>query len=301
MNDRLDDLIQQLSRIEATSAEKPPAPTTPTEHTPLPTPPAHPPAKSSQTPGEIDQAPSYFCQICQESHPFQPKSEDDPLPYTLLTCHHTYCRECLKNYMENKVNDGQVYMTCFHAASSPGGPLVLPGEGEVKEEPTSYGDEKLDLINKHDIYTVLGPHTIEKYEKFVFAKEHKYVRECPHCRTHQVCFKDEGARDNKIKCIYCEKLFCYVHSNAHDWDVYATCEDYENSLQAVNQASMSVIEVSTMPCPKCGVRVQKISGCNHMKCQCGASFCWLCGQQVDDSIFPAHFQWWNPNGCANLQ
>lgn len=38
-----------------------------------------------------------------------------------------------------------------------------------------------------------------------------------------------------------------------------------------------------------------------MKCQCGAAFCWLCGKQIDDATFPAHFQWWNPAGCANLQ
>jgi hypothetical protein len=38
-----------------------------------------------------------------------------------------------------------------------------------------------------------------------------------------------------------------------------------------------------------------------MKCQCGAAFCWLCGKQIDDTLFPAHFQWWNPTGCSNLQ
>ena len=42
-------------------------------------------------------------------------------------------------------------------------------------------------------------------------------------------------------------------------------------------------------------------GCNHMKCQCGSAFCWLCGRQIDDQTFPAHFQWWNPTGCSNLQ
>lgn len=38
-----------------------------------------------------------------------------------------------------------------------------------------------------------------------------------------------------------------------------------------------------------------------MRCQCGASFCWICGQEIDDDLFPAHFQWWNPTGCANMQ
>jgi len=39
-----------------------------------------------------------------------------------------------------------------------------------------------------------------------------------------------------------------------------------------------------------------------MKCtQCGQAFCWLCGKGIDDDVFPAHFQWWNPSGCSNLQ
>lgn len=38
-----------------------------------------------------------------------------------------------------------------------------------------------------------------------------------------------------------------------------------------------------------------------MKCMCGTAFCWLCGKEVDDSTFPVHFQWWNANGCSNMQ
>ena len=31
------------------------------------------------------------------------------------------------------------------------------------------------------------------------------------------------------------------------------------------------------PCPKCRASVQKVSGCNHVRCRCGQYFCWLCG------------------------
>jgi hypothetical protein len=47
--------------------------------------------------------------------------------------------------------------------------------------------------------------------------------------------------------------------------------------------------------------ITKSGGCNHMKCVCGTNFCWLCGKQVEDTVFPRHFQWWNANGCANMQ
>ena len=38
-----------------------------------------------------------------------------------------------------------------------------------------------------------------------------------------------------------------------------------------------------------------------MRCMCGTAFCWLCGKEVDDDTFPKHFQWWNANGCSNMQ
>jgi hypothetical protein len=39
-----------------------------------------------------------------------------------------------------------------------------------------------------------------------------------------------------------------------------------------------------------------------MKCtKCGVHFCWLCGKVVDSGTFPAHYQWWNLNGCPNMQ
>lgn len=34
-----------------------------------------------------------------------------------------------------------------------------------------------------------------------------------------------------------------------------------------------------MPCPKCGVAIQKIMGCNKMTCvTCDSKFCYLCGE-----------------------
>jgi len=37
---------------------------------------------------------------------------------------------------------------------------------------------------------------------------------------------------------------------------------------------------TTKPCPKCGIRIEKIDGCSHMTCKqfsCQYEFCWECG------------------------
>jgi len=102
-----------------------------------------------------------------------------------------------------------------------------------------------------------------------------------------------------VKCKQCETEFCYFHSNAH---VGLTCEEYETKIHEEElKNSVYLKETNSKKCPKCGVFIQKDGGCNHMKClHCGESFCWLCMETVDDVTFPAHFQWWNLDGCPNV-
>ncbi|KAL5113911.1 hypothetical protein ACEQ8H_008194 [Pleosporales sp. CAS-2024a] len=35
-------------------------------------------------------------------------------------------------------------------------------------------------------------------------------------------------------------------------------------------------------CPKCGHGLKRMYGCNHMKCRCGADFCWKCLESLND-------------------
>lgn len=49
---------------------------------------------------------SYFCHICFDNH-----THDDG--YTLLSCGHTYCLDCLFRYLEANIADGFVEPCCF--------------------------------------------------------------------------------------------------------------------------------------------------------------------------------------------
>jgi hypothetical protein len=102
-----------------------------------------------------------------------------------------------------------------------------------------------------------------------------------------------------VNCLECGTEFCYFHSNAHP---SRTCEEYEKELEQKDEKSAEYLRKHSKCCPKCGMNVQKIEGCNQMQCpKCQTYFCWLCLAIVDDGMFPAHFQWWNISGCPNLQ
>ena len=47
-------------------------------------------------------------------------------------------------------------------------------------------------------------------------------------------------------------------------------------------------EMQIKLCPGCNVSVNKIEGCNHMKCNCGMHFCWVCDYLQDGTTMYNH-------------
>ena len=76
-----------------------------------------------------------------------------------------------------------------------------------------------------------------------------------------------------------------------EWHV-GRCRDDGNTAFQVYGMLHSVAK-----CPKCKVRTEKASGCNHMTCaRCGTHFCWLCREKMDQEKPENHFV--NPfSGC----
>jgi hypothetical protein len=56
--------------------------------------------------------------------------------------------------------------------------------------------------------------------------------------------------------------------------------DVEVELEAEDENNTPLYDTShdhlLKQCPRCHVDIQKNGGCNHMSCQCGHCFCWLC-------------------------
>ena len=104
---------------------------------------------------------------------------------------------------------------------------------------------------------------------------------------------------NMMTCEHCDTHYCFTHGGAH---LARTCSEYTASIAGEVRATEEVVSSISKPCPGCGLAIEKTGGCNHMQCnQCQTAFCWVCGKQIDDDTFPAHFQWWNPAGCTNMQ
>uniref|UniRef100_M4BNV2 RBR-type E3 ubiquitin transferase n=1 Tax=Hyaloperonospora arabidopsidis (strain Emoy2) TaxID=559515 RepID=M4BNV2_HYAAE len=213
---------------------------------------------------------TFLCQICYEYAPMNTS-------FALSVCGHTFCETCLKQYLEFNVNEGQVYPKCFY---------------EDSEDKTTCKAE----ILADDIQALVSSKVWQKHGKFKFNKDHELARQCPYCDHSQLC---AGRDQPECICEACNRGFCFVHSSAHQG---RTCAEYDKKMIAVEKLNNALISEISKQCPGCQNNVEKTGGCNQMKCViCNVSFCWICLEVIDDSVFPEHFQWWNVRGCAGNQ
>jgi hypothetical protein len=51
-------------------------------------------------------------------------------------------------------------------------------------------------------------------------------------------------------------------------------------------------------CPHCNILIEKVDGCNHMKCiNCNYEFCWLCLKEYES----IHYALYNFRGCPGMR
>ena len=105
-----------------------------------------------------------------------------------------------------------------------------------------------------------------------------------------------GFLSSQWKCGTCQKYFC---NECHvlvgeDKDTPHTCRDED-------KANAAFIKKETRPCPKCGVRISKIDGCDQMWCiACQTAFSWNTGAIVNNTRIhnPHYYEYLRQNGRA---
>ncbi|MDI1488135.1 MAG: hypothetical protein OHK93_007409 [Ramalina farinacea] len=107
------------------------------------------------------------------------------------------------------------------------------------------------------------------------------------CRHPGCTFGQEVAPDINqqfMTCLQCHQLTCL--SCRTIWHAGISCAQNIRNIQGPTaeqqkeeEASEALVAKTSKTCPNatCGARVDKISGCDHMKCsRCGSQYCWEC-------------------------
>jgi hypothetical protein len=121
---------------------------------------------------------------------------------------------------------------------------------------------------------------------------------CPFCRVYfnddMLCF-DENVQKryimlrrnvinivpSKVFAMVNDYYFCICRGCKLCFPVQKSCAlDLENLPKECEKCDVSAFVERC--CPTCGCGIVKNGGCNNIKCFCGESMCWLCGEKVRD-------------------
>ena len=107
-----------------------------------------------------------------------------------------------------------------------------------------------------------------------------FIRPCPNTASN--C---RGFLSTQWKCNLCNMWAC---KDCHE--IKGTTQDAPHECNSDNLASAKLIDAETRPCPKCGARVFKISGCNQMFCTAcnDCAFDWVTGR-IETIIHNPHY------------
>jgi hypothetical protein len=124
------------------------------------------------------------------------------------------------------------------------------------------------------------------------SEKRKFMHKCPNedCR---------GFLSTGYKCKLCDTKVCSKCLAIKDMGATVEHECNPDDVKTTD-----AIKKETRPCPKCAVRIFKISGCDQMWCtQCNIAFSWKSGREVGGTVHNPHYYEWmrkqNLSGIRN--
>lgn len=95
----------------------------------------------------------------------------------------------------------------------------------------------------------------------------------PTCKSGQIYQAGDG--EPIMTCVACGFKMCFTHQIA--WHSGVTCAQYDAPSESRSDTkartareeceTAAKVKASTKPCPRCGIRIQKNGGCEHMTCE----------------------------------
>lgn len=276
-------------------------------------------AYSTETKQAIFNAGTYDCGICIE-----PKKGS--ACHQLKSCGHIFCRQCLQDFYNNAIKEGDVAGVrclapdCGEEIGNRGGkktkrkrsiqPKELLAMGIQESVVRRYVELKRKKKLEADKNTIYCPRQwcqgIAKRKEYppipadLFTYEPEPSSDEEHDGQAKSTTKgDTNSQGFKISvkpadrlaiCEKCQFAFCRVCYGGWHGE-FARCHPRDpNELSAEDKASYDWILLHTSPCPTCNSPTQKSVGCNHMKCfQCNTHFCYLCSSWLDGQMPYKHF------------
>lgn len=242
--------------------------------------------------------------------------------HKLLLCSHVFCVECLQDFYNSLITEGDVgNVKC-----------IAPDCGSVPNRPVVTDQEDRTLEPSELLQIPLDQETVQRYIKLKRKKHFESDKStvwCPRpwCQGPSRCPNkkqantpipedeageagepdcyDRNANPDKLPppaerlaiCEDCTFAFCKVCKASWHGEYFVCFPRNRFELTIEEKASEDYMMLHTQPCPTCDARAQKTFGCNHMICfSCNTHFCYLCGRYLDKGNPYQHYNT-KKSGC----
>lgn len=187
-----------------------------------------------------------LCQICLK--------KKSPKRFYDLQCGHSFCRRCLKSYLNDAVSQG---IECLR---------------------TTCPEFSCNLYITGDLYEYfLSEDHFTSYKTYLqksYVNYNDRFKWCPNPKCENAV---EILQDVKEILCSCGYFWCILCGNEghrpisceklNEWNIINNGKEENNELW---------ITANSKKCSACMIPIQKNQGCIHMTCKCGNEFCWLC-------------------------
>ncbi|KAK9705732.1 hypothetical protein RND81_07G077900 [Saponaria officinalis] len=201
---------------------------------------------------------TFLCDICADT---KPRYEW----FTIKGCSHSYCSDCMKNYVASKLQDGVSRVSC-----------PVPDCAGVLEP------EYCREILPSEVFERWGNLLCES----VLLASQKFY--CPFKDCSALLLDDGDESVTQCECPSCFRLFCAQCKVG--WHAGFKCSEFQNlSKDEREKEDLMLRDLAKnknwQRCPACKFYVEKSEGCLYMKCRCGIAFCYSCGAVNQDHRF----------------
>jgi hypothetical protein len=188
---------------------------------------------------------------------------------TALACGHVYCAACAQHFLASATDIKTFPLCCLGNEGKCGIPIPIPTI--QKFLPSHQFDRLLEVT----FITYLEQH----------PHEFKY---CTTADCNQV-YRYSGSTTLTLHCPSCFTSVCTsCHEEAHDGMSCAEKKLHKDPAEQERLNEEWAMQQGVKKCPSCHVWIEKVAGCNHMSCKCGAHICWRCMGIFDQDDIYAH-------------
>ena len=264
---------------------------------------------------------SKTCNICCENYN---KSLNSKVTCEIGSCGFEACKTCVRTYLLNTTNDPH----CMNCKNPWTNNFLVNNlnksymENDFKkhrkqllvDKEISRTSELMNLVERTKLLEEHQKELITLNEEFVKMKKllnekYQQVNE-KKCLIHRIkngedtekerkkfimpCPADNcrGYLSSQYKCEVCKLFTC-----PDCFEVIGYSKDEPHECKEDNIKSAELIKKETKGCPKCGVRIFKIEGCDQMWCtQCHTGFSWKRGTIENRVHNPHYYEWQRQNG-----